>query len=112
MALAARELREPLSNILITASNLYPLALQQEDPNARDQASRMNRGLIQMMRILNNMADANRYARISRQEILDIDKELADRLPERFNLTISGKDFSLYGRKSGRHAVSFEIAAK
>ena len=78
MALAARELREPLSNILITASNLYPLALQQEDPNARDQASRMNRGLIQMMRILNNMADANRYARISRQEILDIDTELAE----------------------------------
>ena len=76
MALAARELREPLSNIMITANNLYPLALQQED--ARDQAARMNRGLIQMMRILNNMADASRYARTSRQEVLDISAEMAE----------------------------------
>lgn len=78
MALAARELREPLSNIMITANNLFPMAAKQEDPYAKDQAARLNRGLIQMMRILSNMADANRYAHTSRQETLDIRGELAE----------------------------------
>lgn len=78
MALAARELREPLSNVMITANDLFPLALQPEDPHARDQAARMNKGLIQMMRILNNMADANRYARTCRQEYLDISTQMAE----------------------------------
>jgi len=78
MALAARELREPLSSIMITANDLFPLAAAQEDPRAKDQAARLNRGLIQMMRILNNMADANRYATVSRQETMDISAELQE----------------------------------
>ena len=78
MALAARELREPLSNIMITANSLFPLAAQQEDEHTREQAARLNRGLIQMMRILSNMSDAGRYARFSRQETLDIGAVLAE----------------------------------
>ncbi len=78
MALAARELREPLSSIMITANDLFPLAAAQEDAHAKDQAARLNRGLIQMMRILNNMADANRYTNTSRQETLDIPAELQE----------------------------------
>ena len=78
MALAARELREPLSSIMITAQNLFPLAARQSDPQAMDQAARLNRGLIQMMRVLNNMADANRYSLSSRQETLDIAAELEE----------------------------------
>ena len=76
MALAARELREPLSNVMITANSLFPLTAGQED--AQEQAARLNRGLLQMMRILSNMSDASRYARSSRQEVLDIRAELAE----------------------------------
>ena len=54
LALAARELREPLSNVIITAQ---ALSAQEVNP---DQTARLNRGLIQMMRLLNNMADASR----------------------------------------------------
>lgn len=76
LALAARELREPLSNIMITAQSLSSQAAEQEDN--RDQASRLNRGLIQMMRIMNNMADAGRYASFSRQEMVDLTWELSE----------------------------------
>ena len=76
LALAARELREPLSNVLITAQALTPLAARQED--SRDQAARLNRGLIQLMRILNNMADANRYLTYSRQAVVNLSAELSE----------------------------------
>ena len=78
MALAARELRDPLSSVMITVNNLFPMVAQQDDPKAKDQAARLNRGLAQMMRIIGNMADADRYARTSRQEVLDIGGELAE----------------------------------
>lgn len=73
MALAARELREPLAGVMITADQLFSLA-QLEDPTAREQAARLNRGLYQMLRIISNMSDAGRYSADSgnRQEIRDI----------------------------------------
>ena len=76
LALAARELREPLSSIMITANSLFPLTAGQEE--AREQAARLNQGLFQMMRILSNMSDASRYSRCTRQEALDISGELAE----------------------------------
>ncbi len=73
MALAARELREPLASIMISAERLFPMA-DQENPVMRDHAARVNRGLFQMLRIISNMSDANRFASEtdSRQEIRDI----------------------------------------
>ena len=59
LALAARELREPLSNVMTIANKLFASEL---DSTAQDQAAHMNRGFFQMLRILNNMSDANRYA--------------------------------------------------
>lgn len=76
LALAARELREPLSNVLSTAQSLSSLAARQED--GRDQAARLNRGLLQLMRILNNMADANRYLAYSRQEVVELGAEFSE----------------------------------
>lgn len=70
MALAARELRGPLSSVMTTANALFPQALTQE--NAQDQVARMNRGLFQMLRILGNMADADRYSTASQQETIAI----------------------------------------
>lgn len=72
MALAARELREPLNNVMITADRLFPMSALEEDPNIREQVARLNRGLFQMLRILGNMSDAGRSCTVSRQETQDI----------------------------------------
>lgn len=40
-----------------------------------------------------------------------ITAETADKLPEEFDIEISGKDFSIFGRKSGRYPIGFEIKA-
>lgn len=74
MALAARELREPLSSVMITAERLFPVSGLENDPATREQVSRINRGLFQMLRVIGNMSDADRYCTddATRQEIRDI----------------------------------------
>lgn len=76
MALAARELREPLSNVMIAADRLFPMNGQ--DTPANEQAARLNRGLHQLLRIVGNMSDAGRYAAAARQETHDIGKVFAE----------------------------------
>lgn len=71
MALAARELRGPLTNVMITADRLFPLSTQQDDRKLQQQVARLNRGLFQMLRIIGNMSDAGRCAAGFRQETLD-----------------------------------------
>lgn len=62
MALAARELREPLATVMVTADRLFPLDVHSAaDTNAGDQVMRINRGLYQMLRVIGNMSDAGRY---------------------------------------------------
>lgn len=58
MALAAQQLRVPLSNVMVLAECLFP-NLQEE--SQIEQASQMNRALFQLMRLISNMADAERY---------------------------------------------------
>ncbi len=72
LALAARELREPLSGIMTTADRLFPVAVQ-NDPSLREQVSLLNRGLFRMLRIIGNMSDAGRVSSPAlHQETLDI----------------------------------------
>ena len=61
MALAARELREPLASVMTVADRLFPMISTQDDPSAQDQLARINRGLFQMLRVISNMSDAARY---------------------------------------------------
>lgn len=61
LALAARELREPLANIMITTNRFFPAA-NMDDPENRAHAARINRSLFQMLRLIGNMSDASRYA--------------------------------------------------
>lgn len=61
MALAAQQLRGPLSNVMAVADRLFPVADQEDDPMIKDQISQINRGLFQMLRIVGNMSDAYRY---------------------------------------------------
>ncbi len=56
LALAARELRGPLSNLMIAADALKAV----EDPGLLEQLARLNRSLHQMHRLVNNMSDAGR----------------------------------------------------
>ena len=62
MALAARELREPLASIMITADHLFPSTEDAQDAETADHMARINRGLFQMLRLISNMSDAGRYA--------------------------------------------------
>lgn len=62
MALAARELREPLANVMTTAERMFPMVALEDDPALREQAARLNRGLYQMLRVIGNMSDAGHYA--------------------------------------------------
>ncbi len=78
MALAARELRDPLSNVMASANSIFSPGALQKDDKSRNQLARMNRSLFQMMRILGNMSDADRYAVVSRQETIAIREELGE----------------------------------
>ena len=85
MALAARELRGPLSSVMITAERLFPLTALGEDPQLQDQVARLNKGLYQMLRVLGNMSDANRMAGASNQEVRELSSlfgELFERAQE------------------------------
>ena len=62
LALAARELRNPLSNLMIASDKLTQLS--QEAPSSQEWLARLKRSLNQIHRLVNNMSDA------SRQDIL------------------------------------------
>lgn len=87
MALAAQELRNPLSTIVSVTDRLFPLMAEQNDPEALEQISKINRGLFQMLRIVSNMSDAYRYcqdssARFETRDVTAIFSELfADVIP-------------------------------
>ena len=85
LSLAARELRDPLAAIMVSAG-----ALQGDDA----QLALLNRGVHQMLRIIGNMSDACRVPPASRQETTDVCAlfseifEKAAALAETANVTI------------------------
>lgn len=101
MALAARELRDPLSSVMITADRLFPVSGLNDDPATREQVARINRGLFQMLRVIGNMADVSRYTADSgnRQEERDICAILeeafqhAEQLMEHTGITLKYEGF-------------------
>lgn len=58
LSLAARELRTPLSNLMIAAEALKSSGV--DSPQLEEQLARLNRSLHQMHRLINNMSDAGR----------------------------------------------------
>lgn len=70
-ALAAQELRQPLSQILSISDQLFPELVTEEHSSAADQLARLNRGLHRMLRIVGNMADAAATAS-ARMELRDV----------------------------------------
>lgn len=80
MALAAKALRTPLSNVMTVADRLFPLADQNESPESQEQVARINRGLYQMLRIICNMSDAYLYGidASARMEIREVNSLLRE----------------------------------
>lgn len=78
LALAARELREPLNNLTAIAGSLLPRAIPDSDAKVSNLLARMSRGLYQMQRILGNMSDAGRGSASSQQETRNISQVFAE----------------------------------
>lgn len=80
MALAAQNLREPLTGIMTVAESLFSELESIDGYALSDQAAQISRGLFQMLRILGNMSDADRYRNTSlfRQETRDITALIGD----------------------------------
>lgn len=74
MALAAQELRTPLSSVMTVADQLFPVTDEDDNPVVQEQLSRINRGLFQMLRIISNMSDAYRYTQQieQRQSVIEL----------------------------------------
>lgn len=74
-SLAARELREPLANMLIATERLAP-----SEGNASEDLKLLERSLYRILRLVGNMSDAERYAEQSqpRQELRDITAVIGD----------------------------------
>lgn len=72
MALAAKELREPLNNLIAITDNLLPHAIGDGGEKISDLLARVSRCLYQMQRVLGNMSDAGRSPALSQQETRNI----------------------------------------
>lgn len=66
LALAAQNLRAPLGSILLAASEIS------RSGELTAQAGRLNRGLNQLLRMVNNMSDALMYASVSQKELVNL----------------------------------------
>lgn len=93
LALAARDLREPLSNVMILAERLIPAAGDASSPEYRDMSARMNRGLMQLLRIVGNMSDAA-TSRTIHQEVRNIGR-LMDEIFARAEAYVSSAQLTL-----------------
>lgn len=70
LALAARELRSPLSEALAVCTQL---SRESSDESTQNTAARLNRKLYQLLRLVGNMSDAGGASPIRRKEMLELD---------------------------------------
>jgi signal transduction histidine kinase len=74
LSLAARELRNPLSNLMIAADAL----MRSADETQQEQLARLNRSLHQIHRLVNNMSDAGRSDLLTPSGIHDLNRLFQD----------------------------------
>ncbi len=116
LALAAKQLRLPLSNIMTTTDNLLS-RLNEIDPQTKHTAGQINSGLFQLLRIVSNMTDARNYKNkpisefetVNLTAVVDEIIEKASALTERSSVSISytAPDTAIFGLF---HAESLERA--
>lgn len=80
MALAARELREPMAGLMITGEHLLPELQKLGNADIDAQVARMNRCFYQILRMLGNMSDAPHYAAGSgkNQEMVELGSVISE----------------------------------
>lgn len=93
-ALAAQELRQPLSQILSISDQLFPALEASENAHTSEQLARMNRGLHQILRLVGNMSDAvsTAAARMELRDVTAVVQEIIDHaipLCQSANVTLS-----------------------
>ena len=67
LALAAQELRLPLSNVILSADRLA-----EDSPENQESAARLSRGTAQLQRLIGNMSDALRYLKGGQLQLRNI----------------------------------------
>ncbi len=82
LALAAKEFREPLNRIMAISEHL-PQTMQQDHPTT-DMIAKMNRGLYQILRMVNNMSDAGGQTapRLELRDVGSVMQELFEQAAE------------------------------
>ena len=101
LALAARELRNPLSNLMIAADALMRSAAESQ----QEQLARLNRSLHQIHRLVNNMSDAGRSDLLTPSGIHDLSRLFRDIFEKvstkledtKVQLTFEGLSEQVYG---------------
>ena len=96
LALAAQQLRVPLSNVMTVADGLLP---QLQEAPQKEKASQMYRSLFQLMRLITNMADAERYTGLNapnfeNTELCSFFQETIDKIRTALESTKVGIRFS------------------
>lgn len=109
LALAAQQLRIPLSNVMTVSDQLLE-KLDRSDEDFQYHSSQMNHGLFQLLRIISNMSDASSYNRIpfsgmqtvNLTAVIDEIVEKAQAVSADAGLTISysGPDCAIFGLAS------------
>ena len=92
LSLAARELRNPLSNLMIAADSL--MHALENDTGLQEQLARLNRSLHQMHRLVNNMSDAGRSDLLTPSGIHDWSKLVYD-LFEKISTQLEGTNITV-----------------
>ena len=98
-ALAAMELRQPLLNTMLSADRLA------RECDAPEALARLNRGLHQLHRILNNMSDASLFSGRSHQEVRDLDRDFRE-IFEKARHLVAHTGLSLTYRGPNRELLS------
>lgn len=96
MALAAQEMRKPLANLMTVSDRYFAKRAGESSPEEENYIAQMNRSLYQMLRLVGNMADANRYQKANPQQlqtwnITSLTNELFDHTA--ILLNASGRNF-------------------
>lgn len=96
VALAAQEMRKPLASLMTVSDRYFSKRAGEASAEEENYIAQMNRSLYQMLRLVGNMADANRYQKSNTQQlqtcnITSISNELFDHIA--ILLKASGREF-------------------
>ena len=96
LTLAAKQLRIPLTNIMLVADRLLS-KLDAEDASSQQQANLMNQGLFQILRIISNMSDAGAYQQQDQKYMETVNlTAVIDEVMEKIQTTLTGSPIQLH----------------